>query len=86
MTLALGGGALSDIDVVRSEAGVSQTGHLIIDLDATLITAHSEKEHATPTFKRGYGFHPLLAFVDHGNGGSGERGLKHCDRPHYCHT
>ena len=26
---------------------------LIIDLDATLVTSHSEKEHAAPTFKRG---------------------------------
>ncbi len=45
---------------------------LIIDLDATLVTAHSEKEHAAPTFKRGFGFHPLLGFVDHGTGGTGE--------------
>src|SRR3954453_6535176 len=45
---------------------------LIIDLDATLVTAHSEKEHAKPTFKRGFGFHPLCAFVDHGAEGSGE--------------
>jgi hypothetical protein len=42
---------------------------LIIDLDATLVTAHSEKEHAAPTFKRG---HPLLAFVDHGQAGTAE--------------
>ena len=39
---------------------------LVIDLDATLVTSHSEKEHAAPTFKRGFGFHPLCAFVDHG--------------------
>jgi hypothetical protein len=45
---------------------------LIIDLDATLVTAHSEKEQAAPTFKRGYGFHPLCAFVDHGTDGTGE--------------
>ena len=45
---------------------------MIIDLDATLITAHSEKEGATPHFKHGFGFHPLLAFVDHGDGGTGE--------------
>ena len=37
-----------------------------------LIGAHSEKEGATPTFKRGFGFHPMLAFVDHGAGGTGE--------------
>ncbi len=45
---------------------------LVIDLDATLVTAHSDKEHAAATFKRGYGFHPLCAFVDHGADGTGE--------------
>lgn len=45
---------------------------LVIDLDATLVTAHSEKEQARATFKKGFGFHPLLAFADHGNEGSGE--------------
>lgn len=40
--------------------------------DATLVTSHSEKENAEPTFKRGYGFHPLCSFVDHGPEGSGE--------------
>jgi hypothetical protein len=45
---------------------------LIVDLDATLVTAHSDKQGAAPTFKRGYGFHPLWAFVDHGAEGSGE--------------
>ena len=47
-------------------------GQVTIDMDATLVTAHSEKEHAAPTFKRGFGFHPLFAFVDHGEDGSGE--------------
>ncbi len=51
---------------------VALAGPVIIDLDATLISAHSEKEGATPNFKRGFGFHPLLAFVDHGDGGTGE--------------
>jgi hypothetical protein len=45
---------------------------LVIDIDATLITSHSEKEHAAPTFKRGFGFHPLWTFVDHGAEGTGE--------------
>lgn len=45
---------------------------LIVDLDATLITAHSEKELAAPTFKGGFGFHPLCAFLDHGPSGTGE--------------
>jgi len=45
---------------------------LVIDVDATLVTAHSDKEGAAPTFKRGYGHHPLWAFVDHGPAGTGE--------------
>jgi hypothetical protein len=30
------------------------------------------RQSAAPTFKRGYGFHPLCAFVDHGPAGTGE--------------
>ncbi len=51
---------------------VTAVNPLVIDLDATLVTAHSDKEHAAPTFKRGFGFHPLCAFVDHGPDGTGE--------------
>jgi Transposase DDE domain group 1 len=47
-------------------------GQVIVDIDSTLVTAHSEKEQASPTFKRGFGFHPMLAFADHGEGASGE--------------
>jgi hypothetical protein len=47
-------------------------GRVVIDVDATLVTAHSEKEAAAPTYKRGFGFHPLLAYADHGDGGTGE--------------
>ena len=45
---------------------------LIVDVDATLVTSHSDKEQARPTFKRGYGHHPLWAFLDHGQDGTGE--------------
>jgi hypothetical protein len=37
---------------------------LTIDVDATLITAHSEKQNATGNYKHGYGFHPLGAYAD----------------------
>ena len=37
---------------------------LTIDVDATLITAHSEKEQAAGNYKHGYGFHPLGAYTD----------------------
>ncbi|MDQ2836826.1 MAG: IS1380 family transposase [Actinomycetota bacterium] len=52
--------------------GASVEDPVVIDIDATLVTAHSEKELAAPTFKRGFGFHPLLTFLDHGQDGTGE--------------
>jgi Transposase DDE domain group 1 len=52
--------------------GVDHRRPLVVDVDATLVTAHSDKEQAAPTFKRGYGHHPLTAFVDHGQAGTGE--------------
>ena len=50
----------------------SAANPLVIDVDATLVSAHSNKENARPTFKKGFGFHPLCAFVDHGTQGTGE--------------
>ncbi|MGH3093535.1 MAG: IS1380 family transposase [Gaiellaceae bacterium] len=35
---------------------------VILDLDGTLVTAHSDKEGAAGTFKGGFGFHPLLCY------------------------
>jgi hypothetical protein len=49
-----------------------QDGQVVIDIDATLVTAHSDKQDATSTWKKTFGFHPLLGFADHGGGGGGE--------------
>jgi len=43
-------------------AGKTLAGWLFIDMDGTLITAHSEKQGAAPTWKMGFGFHPLAAW------------------------
>jgi Transposase DDE domain group 1 len=48
--------------------GALPAGPLIIDLDATLITAHSDKQGAAGTYKQGFGFHPLTAWLDRGDG------------------
>ena len=37
---------------------------LTIDVDATLIASHSEKEGAAGNYKGGFGFHPLHAYAD----------------------
>jgi hypothetical protein len=44
--------------------GARPEGPLVIDIDATLIGAHSDKDGAAGTFKGGFGFHPLLAYLD----------------------
>ncbi len=38
--------------------------HITLDFDATLVTAHSEKQGAAGTYKHGFGFHPLLCSLD----------------------
>jgi hypothetical protein len=43
-------------------AGRILRGWIVIDMDATLITACSRKENAAGTYKSGFGFHPLGAW------------------------
>ncbi len=59
-------------NVWQHSCPVEPDAPVIIDIDGTLVLAHSEKEGATPTWKRTFGHHPLLAFADHGPGGTGE--------------
>ena len=37
---------------------------LVLDIDATLVTSHSEKEEASGNYKHGFGFHPLACFLE----------------------
>jgi hypothetical protein len=58
---------------LAGDAAPGPEGSLIlVDIDATIVTAHSEKEQAAPTWKKTFGFHPLAAFADHGAGAGGE--------------
>jgi Transposase DDE domain group 1 len=43
---------------------------IVLDLDATLITSHSDKEEAPGNFKGGFGFHPMLCYLDESGGGA----------------
>jgi hypothetical protein len=45
-------------------AGPDLNGELHLDFDATITVAHSDKQNAAATWKRTYGFHPLLCFLD----------------------
>jgi hypothetical protein len=57
-------------------AGASAPGAdgtlVTVDLDATIVIAHSEKEQAAPTWKKTFGHHPMTAWADHGQEGNGE--------------
>ncbi|MGV9565122.1 IS1380 family transposase [Streptomyces sp. NPDC003480] len=50
--------------IPASRAGGRELPGLVLDIDATLVTCHSEKENAAPTYKHGFGYHPLLCFLD----------------------
>jgi hypothetical protein len=80
---AAGPKALHAIRAARAEvrqrvwklAGTSApdaAGEVIVDLDGVLVLAHSEKQDAAATWKKSFGHHPLMGFVDHGSGGTGE--------------
>ena len=52
-------------------AGAHADGLLVVDVDGTLVDAHSDKQGAAGTYKGGFGFYPLVAYLDRGDG-SGE--------------
>jgi len=53
-------------------AGPDLSDELRLDFDATITIAHSEKQNAAATWKRTFGFHPLLCFLDRPEIASGE--------------
>jgi len=57
---------------LSGDAAPHAGGEVIVDIDGVLVLAHSDKQDAAKTWKKSYGHHPLLAFVDHGVSGSGE--------------
>jgi hypothetical protein len=60
-------GELAGRELPAARAAGKDLDYVVIDLDATLIEVHSEKEQAAGHFKGGYGYHPLLAFLDNTN-------------------
>jgi hypothetical protein len=47
----------------RAWAAGARPEQIVLDIDSTLVTAHSDKEGAAPTYKAGYGFHPMLCYL-----------------------
>jgi len=54
------------------DLGSDVFAELCLDFDATVLIAHSEKENAAATWKRTFGFHPLLCFLDRPDVAGGE--------------
>ena len=48
----------------RAWANGAAPERITLDFDATLVTSHSEKEGAAGNFKGGFGFHPLVCYLD----------------------
>ena len=48
----------------RAWAAGADPGFYVIDIDATLVESHSNKQAAAGTYKGGFGFHPLVAYLD----------------------
>lgn len=57
---------------VAGYAAPDAGGQVIVDLDGVLVLAHSKKQDAPATWKKTFGHHPLMGFVDDGSGRSGE--------------
>jgi hypothetical protein len=57
---------------LAGDAAPDAGGQVVVDLDGVLVIAHSDKQDAAATWKKTYGHHPLMGFVDHGSGGTGE--------------
>jgi hypothetical protein len=53
-------------------AGPDLSGLLQMDFDATITIAHSDKENAAKTWKKTFGMHPLLVFLDRPEVSGGE--------------
>jgi hypothetical protein len=56
----------------QAGAAPDLTQELRLDFDATITIAHSEKENAAKTWKKTFGFHPLLCFLDRPEVSGGE--------------
>jgi hypothetical protein len=48
--------------------GAHVEGLLVVDVDGTLLDAHSPKQGAAGTYKHGFGFYPLACYLDRGDG------------------
>ena len=64
-------------------AGRDLGSTIVLDVDATIVVTHSEKENAAPTYKRTFGYHPIGVWCDNtGESATGQRRIEHRRRSH----
>ena len=51
-------------DLPASTAASRPIPGIVLDMDASIVICHSEKEGASPTWKKTFGLHPLFCFLD----------------------
>jgi len=55
---------LTGTELPPARAAGRDLDYAVIDIDATLVTAHSDKQGAAGNFKGGFGYHPIGAWLD----------------------
>jgi hypothetical protein len=50
--------------LLSSTVGGFTVSGFVVDIDATIVVCHSETESAAKTWKKTFGYHPLLCFLD----------------------
>jgi Transposase DDE domain group 1 len=67
---AIGDDTLIRIRAARADArrhawaAGADPGFYVIDIDGTLVNSHSDKESASPNYKKRFGFYPIISFLD----------------------
>lgn len=57
-------GELTGVELPPARAAGRDLDYAVMDIDATLVTSHSDKEGAAGNCKGGFGYHPLIAYLD----------------------
>jgi hypothetical protein len=55
---------MGQVPAARAAGRDIGAGAVVLDVDSTIVLAHSDKEGAAATYKHSYGFHPILVTCD----------------------
>src|SRR6266508_4838188 len=58
---------MGQVPAARAAGREIGAGVVVLDVDSTIVIAHSDKAGAAPTYKHTFGFHPILVTCDNTN-------------------